>query len=949
MKHMHLKDTSDPLMERVLMETLKTCWLEHCPNPLPLPVYYLDVVLELNAFDDNGIEVMRNKIKMCAQKKVFCPPGMHNLIILDEADGVLKNPSHARLMNNEASMRIPSIDGNLKWYCIFLMNGLHVVVLLADAPAIHVTQGLLIGHEKSSTKGLDYLYPSLINLRVASNAINARRLPLALLVFVLMTTTVVNNSLFKTFFEKQKLTENDFMEWYRNLRIALSVEGKLPFLEQPIPAMPVPPAGQVTPPNVLATHFAWVKAQKEIAGRSGTSLDRGRISRVQTGRRAGCKLLRSQNEELYRQLGTMGKTVTKLHAMLKLHEKTLPPKEVAPALHVIRARRIQKNQKKKSHKAAKGNQGKGKSKIGYAHVQVPPFPPKPKNPPTPKKDNLAKDAICHQCGEVGHWKRNCPIYLVELMKIKKLSQGAITSGIFTIELYSFPSTSWVYDMGCGTHICITTQGLKGSRKLKPEALSLYVGDGHRAVVEAIKEFHLCLPNGLVLILHNCHYAPSITRGIISVLRLYKDGFVNRFENDNSISVSKNNLTYFNAIRRDDIYEIVLLFSNTNDSSMHADYAIEFAAHILNMVPTKKVDKTSYEDTQRKRCSFYYPPENKVFVARNAEFFHNDIIDQEASGSLEDLEYIQKEDMHPSIDTSLNHEKDDQEIDEPQSDINPIRRDLGKPANYKAALLDPESDKWLNAMNVEMQSMKDNEVWELVDLLPNSKTVGRKWLFKKKTDMDGAVHTYKTRLNPGEVHGTTVKNILKYLRNTKDMFLVYGGDTKRELRVSCYTDAGYLTDADDMKSQTRYVFVLNGGVFVLNGGAVAWKRKKQSIFATSSADAGYIAAFDASKEAVWIHKFISGLGVVPTIEEPINMYRDNTRAIAITKDHGVTKGAIHFRVKVYYLRETIEMGVVRIEKVDTYDNLADPFTKALTFTKHSELTDKIGMIPTSGLM
>ncbi|GJU81915.1 putative retrotransposon protein [Tanacetum coccineum] len=99
-------------------------------------------------------------------------------------------------------------------------------------------------------------------------------------------------------------------------------------------------------------------------------------------------------------------------------------------------------------------------------------------------------------------------------------------------------------------------------------------------------------------------------------------------------------------------------------------------------------------------------------------------------------------------------------------------------------------------------------------------------------------------NPGELHWTTVKNILKYLRNTKDMFLVYGGDTKCELRVSCYTDAGYLTDADDLKSQTGYVFVLNGGV-------VNWKSTKQSIFATSSTNAEYIVAFDASKEAVWI--------------------------------------------------------------------------------------------------
>ncbi|GKE33971.1 retrotransposon protein, putative, ty1-copia subclass, partial [Tanacetum coccineum] len=167
-------------------------------------------------------------------------------------------------------------------------------------------------------------------------------------------------------------------------------------------------------------------------------------------------------------------------------------------------------------------------------------------------------------------------------------------------------------------------------------------------------------------------------------------------------------------------------------------------------------------------SFYYPPENKVIIARNAEFLKNSLITQEGSGSLEDLKIIQEEETHLSIDTSLHHEDDDLEIDEPQSDIIRIRRstrirnapnrmclyidaeehelgDLGEPANYKAALLDPESNKLLNARNVEMQSMKDNEVWDLVDLPPKGKIIGSKWLFKKKTCMDGAVHTYKAHL------------------------------------------------------------------------------------------------------------------------------------------------------------------------------------------------------------
>ncbi|GJT49655.1 retrotransposon protein, putative, ty1-copia subclass [Tanacetum coccineum] len=173
-------------------------------------------------------------------------------------------------------------------------------------------------------------------------------------------------------------------------------------------------------------------------------------------------------------------------------------------------------------------------------------------------------------------------------------------------------------------------------------------------------------------------------------------------------------------------------------------------------------------------------------------------------------------------------------------------------------------------------------------------------------------TSRFQQNPGEEHWTAIKNILKYLRNTKDMFLT-------------------------------------GYVFVLNGGAVNWKSTKQSIFATSSTYAEYIVAFDASKEAVWIQKFIYGLGIVPTIEEPISMYCDNTRAIAIAKDDGVTKGARHFRAKVHYLRETIKLGDVKIEKVDTDDNLADPFTKALGSRYFRSLQEKVtsdqNLVPT----
>ncbi|GJU19487.1 hypothetical protein Tco_1152829 [Tanacetum coccineum] len=175
-------------------------------------------------------------------------------------------------------------------------------------------------------------------------------------------------------------------------------------------------------------------------------------------------------------------------------------------------------------------------------------------------------------------------------------------------------------------------------------------------------------------------------------------------------------------------------------------------------------------------------------------------------------------------------------------------------------------------------------------------------------------TSRYQQNPGESHYTVVKNILKYLRNTKDMFLVYGGDSTTELGVTCYTDASWETDRDDLRSQTGFVFVMNGG-------AVDWKSSKQSTTAMSSMEAKYIAAAETAMEAIWIRKFISGLGVAPSIDRPMDMYRDNTGAITIADEPGVRRD----------------------------DDLADPFTKPMPCTKHVEHARSIGLRPASSFM
>ncbi|GJT28586.1 retrotransposon protein, putative, ty1-copia subclass [Tanacetum coccineum] len=185
-----------------------------------------------------------------------------------------------------------------------------------------------------------------------------------------------------------------------------------------------------------------------------------------------------------------------------------------------------------------------------------------------------------------------------------------------------------------------------------------------------------------------------------------------------------------------------------------DYALETAIRILNMVPTKKVDKTSYElwygkvpnlsylkvwggyPKETMGYYFYFPPENKIVVARYAEFLEKNLISQEVSRRVGELKEIQDEDTSPSENTR-EIPMEGEGFKPPQEEVVPVRRsarthrapeglclnveveehslgDLNEPTNYKAAFLDPESDK-------------------------------SKWIFKKKTDMDGNVNTHKARL------------------------------------------------------------------------------------------------------------------------------------------------------------------------------------------------------------
>jgi hypothetical protein len=185
-------------------------------------------------------------------------------------------------------------------------------------------------------------------------------------------------------------------------------------------------------------------------------------------------------------------------------------------------------------------------------------------------------------------------------------------------------------------------------------------------------------------------------------------------------------------------------------------------------------------------------------------------------------------------------------------------------------------------------------------------------------------TSRYQSNCGEAHWTIIKNILKYLRRTKEAFLVFGGE--EDLIVKGYNDASFQTDADDSKSQSSFVFYLNGGV-------VSWKSSKQDSVANSMMKAEYIAASEAAKEAIWIRKFVSKLVVVPSSSSPMDLYCDNSGAIAQAKAPRAYKRAKHVIQHYHLICKIISRDDVKVYKVHTDHNVVDPLMKPLPQPKH----------------
>jgi hypothetical protein len=123
------------------------------------------------------------------------------------------------------------------------------------------------------------------------------------------------------------------------------------------------------------------------------------------------------------------------------------------------------------------------------------------------------------------------------------------------------------------------------------------------------------------------------------------------------------------------------------------------------------------------------------------------------------------------------------------------------------------------------------------------------------------------------------------------------------------------------------------VFNLFGGAISWMSKRQAVVALSTTESEYMAATHASKEAIWLQRLCSGIGLV---QEAVRIECDSQSAIFLAKNLAYHSKTKHIDVQYHFVRDMVEEKKVSLMKVDTLKNVADSLTKPVSIEKFSWL-------------
>ncbi|KAL8098527.1 hypothetical protein AgCh_031343 [Apium graveolens] len=335
----------------------------------------------------------------------------------------------------------------------------------------------------------------------------------------------------------------------------------------------------------------------------------------------------------------------------------------------------------------------------------------------PKAEDPKSKVVCFHCNKVGHWKRNCKVYLAELKKKKKGSETtASDSGMFMIE------------------------GLRRSRTLEEEEVILLMGNGVRVAAKDVESFHLHMPTGKTIVLNNCYFVPSIVRNIISIPMLDLDVFSFIIEN-NECSILRDNILYGRdldsdmclmkhkseafekfkeykyEVEKQTKHSIIILRLDRGGEYLNGEFLdyLKVNAYLLNKVPSKSVPQTPYEIWKERKPSLKHV---KIWgcpaYVKHATFLEKEFILEGNSGNKIELDEVQEaQTTTDQVETPV--------LTEQPSVEQPIRRS-GRVSRQPESV---DSEKWHSAMKSGMKSMYTG--------------------YKRMIRADGQVETFKARL------------------------------------------------------------------------------------------------------------------------------------------------------------------------------------------------------------
>ncbi|PKU64457.1 Retrovirus-related Pol polyprotein from transposon TNT 1-94 [Dendrobium catenatum] len=242
------------------------------------------------------------------------------------------------------------------------------------------------------------------------------------------------------------------------------------------------------------------------------------------------------------------------------------------------------------------------------------------------------------------------------------------------------------------------------------------------------------------------------------------------------------------------------------------------------------------------------------------------------------------------------------------------------------------DKVLNRFG-----MKDCVPGDTPDKIPYASAVGSLMYAQVCTRPDiayivGMLGRYLS--NPGMDHWKAVKRVMRYLKRTRDFMLTY--QRSDHLEIVGYSDSDFAGCLDSRRSTSGYIFMLAGG-------AISWKSVKQTLIASSTMEAEFIACYEASNQGIWLGNFITGLHIVDGIERPLKINCDNKAAELYSKNNRSSSKSKNIDINFLVVKERVQSSQISIEHITTNFMIANPLTKELSPKVFYEHVARMGVI------